>query len=604
MINVKRKTTISIICAALAAYGIIITLFGQFMFSGSGAKKSDIAAALLFVLTAAAFFFAYNKISSHLRPGYTIAVSLIILAAGMLLTPYAPCHDALDLHTILQYMLDGTPLRNYQRTYMNFSINNKLTVFCYYPFVLLMKNVARGVRLANGLFMTGTVVFTAIASYNLGSKKDPGLPMLFISLTAPFLLLCSPYIYAPALFLAAAAIMCFSLKRTLSYIIFVLCTALLFVLRPTCSGFILIFTASEAVISSNNRRELIKKGILFAVTLAGCFVAKASAGTILYKTGAHRYPNMQTAAAVWTLELGTRDQGADTGVCTYNSGTPQADFDEIQNDFHTVWMYYFHDEQYGTNRYDEIVGFQNSVKDKIFKRTLNMMKNPVRLAGHIVKKSVNLYSDNYIPYYVKANINTENISAAADFDRQYFAYETGILLLFFVSMLTMLIRLITKREVNGTAIALGLSAFAVMWVMILFTEVSKKYMFDAFVPMIISVYLILSQAAVTKVRPLTASSIFAVIFITNSIYVKSFEITPLKNAEFSITQTGERTYRADIKLEKPCEQHGYSITVYGGESFDLYGKDSFSAEYPKHCADVFTVTTPAGYTKTFSAQEL
>ena len=67
-----------------------------------------------------------------------IALSFFILALGIFTIPYAPCHDSLDLHNILVSLIHGDEPDLMQKTYLDFWVNNKLTVLWYFPLAKLI----------------------------------------------------------------------------------------------------------------------------------------------------------------------------------------------------------------------------------------------------------------------------------------------------------------------------------------------------------------------------------------------------------------------------------------------------------------------------------
>ncbi len=233
---------------------------------------------------------------------------------------------------------------------MNFWINNKLTLYCYIPFVKPFKSVEAGVRVLNGVLNAGAVFFAAGAVSNTVKNSRFERVLFIISFLSPFLLMSGPYIYLPSLFFAAAAVFFITLNKRAALMPFFICSSLLFVLRPTCFGFILVFVTAGAVFKIKDKKIFLKGSLVLFLTIIFAFLCKNAVGYALNKTGAHKYPSMHNGAFLWTAELGTRSNGNKTGTCFYMFFDKDDGFDEIQNDFNRLWLKYYEDEFYKTNK--------------------------------------------------------------------------------------------------------------------------------------------------------------------------------------------------------------------------------------------------------------
>ncbi len=594
---------ISAILTALSICGICILLY---------LNSESIPYILIFTLCIAAAFvfisFFKNSFSKKTTDIIFVALSVCILLSGIFFSPYNPCHDSLDLHNVLNYMLQNNNDMSegwYIKTYINFFINNKFVIYIYLPFVHLFKNAEIGIRFLNGFLLIGTVFFTASASNRLMKKDSFSSVLLMLSILSPFLLLSGPYIYLPSVFIASAAVLCYTLRGVIGKVLFLASAAALFVLRPTCFGFLLMFIVLDTFLRFDGKKEFMKKLVSLAFTVILAFTFKTALGEAMYRTGIHKYPNMLNAAGVWTLELGTRTNGEQTGTCFYSPFEPTeediAAADNIQKDFYTLWKYYLDDSGDNTANYDNIVNLQNILQRKIINRLI--ARTPEQFFEHFYLKTVNFFKDTYIPYYYKTNLNDESIKIWRNYDQKYFSYLNAVFLLFFISMIINFIRIITGRDkTDGAAVSLGAAAIAVNMVFLLLTEVQKKYMFDFYVPMAMCTAMMFSFSVKKSVKkPVSIIAAAALVFMfafNESLY----DIKILRNAKLTFTQNGEEC-SVNVKMKETCRGGEYYIyNPKSGEKLYLLGKNEFSVSFPKESFNAFVLCRGDKEIKSFSAQ--
>lgn len=562
--------------------------------------SSCMAAAFIFIN-----FFA-NSFSKRTGNIIFIFVSAIILLCRIFTTPYTPCHDSLDLHYLLNYMLhnnNAMPNGTYIRAYMNFFVNNKLVVYMYLPFVHLFKNAMIGIRFLNGVFFAGSVFFMAAASDKLMKKDRFGQLFLVFSLLSPSILLLGPYIYLPSIFIASAAMFCYSNKNIVSRILFIVLAAALFALRPTCFGFLLTFIIFDLFFRFENKKEFAKKAVSLALTVMFAFVFKSALGTVFYKTGLHIYPNMQNAASLWTMELGTRTKGTQTGTCFYTPFDEKEDADDIQKGFFTLWKYYRDDVELKTDNYNNIINLQNSLKHKIISRTLS--RTPEQFFEHFYLKTVTFFRNLYIPYYYKANVNDENMNIWKNYDKKYFDYMNMLFFLFFLSAVVNFIMIVLNRDKsNGIVAALGVSVLAVIIVFLLLTEVQKKYMFDFYVPMSMCIAMIFSFDVRKKLKTSAAALLTAILIFMFGLTESMYDIKIFKGAKMNLVENGEES-TFTVRMKEICRDNKYYIyNNRDGEKMYLYGKNEFSITFPTGSFDAFILCVDDIDVKGFSAQPI
>ncbi len=529
-----------------------------------------------------------------------IPAGIIWLIYHIVSTPYSPCHDALDLHTILGYMLRGERIEILNQAYINFWVNNKLTLYCYFPLVRLFNNVTAGVRASNILFLSGMVFFSALSLDKISENHRFSFNFFIAALLAPFLLLTGPYIYLPSLFIASAALYCLVSRAKAGLALFVFFSAILFVLRPTCAGFILAFLAFTALFNFKRKKYFLTRILLIVCIFTCGLFAKTALGFLMYKTGAHIYSDMQNSAMLWTIELGTRPNGKDTGSCTYNPYAVPENCDSVQRDFNDLWMYYYNDVLYGTSSAAEIRETHEKIKAQIKTRLSELgIKGMIRNMYH---KTRRFYENDYIPYYYKANVNNKSLNLGINYDKKYFAYLNGILILFFTAFIINACLFVKNRKIkNKYALALALAALAVNFMMIALTEVSKKYLFDFFLPMLLCICITCSYIRVKNIRIKMLCA--AVIAAAAAVSSRQWNVRPFQRSDTSLTRSGNMCeYR--ISMRSPCYDTGYYIEEDGGTIIRLYGKQEVTLSFPYDCFYAFQLHYPDGTKQSFSSQPI
>lgn len=576
----------SVIFTALSICGISIMLYIN--------EKNMISASILSLCMAAAFVFisffasSFNKKTRNI---IFITVSAIIILCGIITAPYTPCHDALDLHSLLNHMLynnNAMPDGTYIGAYMNFFVNNKLVIYIYLPFVRLFKNTMIGVRFLNGILLTGSVFFTAGAVKKILKKDCFGQMILVLSLLSPIILLLGPYIYLPSIFIASAAVYCYENRGAVSKIFFFLSAGALFTLRPTCFGFLLTFIILDLFFRFENKKEFIKKVVSLALTVIFAFAFKSVMGAVFYKTGLHIYPNMENAASLWTMELGTRTNGEQTGTCFYTPFNAKDEgVDNVQKDFFRLWEYYREDAELNseTDNYNNIINLQSSIRRKIINRAFS--RTPSEFFEHFYLKTITFFKNSYMPYYYKANLNDSNMKIWKDYDKKYFDYMNMLFILFFLSGVINFIKLLlNKNKTNGAVTALGISAIAVNIVFLLMTEVQKKYMFDFYVPMSMCIAMMFSFDTEKKIKAPFAAMIIAALTFAFGFNESMYNIKIFKDAKTSrVENGGETTFT--VKMKETCNERYFIYNERDNNRMYLYGKDEFSITFPAGSFNAF-----------------
>lgn len=155
-----------------------------------------------------------------------------------------------------------------------------------------------------------------------------------------------------------------------------------------------------------------------------------------------------------------------------------------------------------------------------------------------------------------------------------------------------------KRGADGNVTASVLSAIAVNIVLILFTEVAKRYMFDFFTPMVISVAALFSDSKKQNIPHIAAAALSSCFIIFFMLLERTYIIPPLKNANVTLTGYDFITMTVTMKEES---RKNY-IIVCDDEYIDLRGKKEFSITFPNDTFDAFSIIYPNKNELKISAQ--
>ena len=156
---------------------------------------------------------------------------------------------------------------------------------------------------------------------------------------------------------------------------------------PTALGAIIAFLVCRAIAYGFGNAQC--KHMLLSAVLIICISipAKAAVGTVMYKTGLHLMPKLNSPAGIWTVELGTRPLGKDTGTCSYSPYNQNDDFDEIQSLFSELWKEYYYCEEIHKEGYATVKQTEDEIKNKLINRMVH-----TSIHGHVENfknKSVN-----------------------------------------------------------------------------------------------------------------------------------------------------------------------------------------------------------------------
>lgn len=517
-----------------------------------------------------------NQRNRFLIFGGTATVIFLFFALRI---PFSPVHDSNEMMGFLEQAM--TQYNSYATAYLSFTATNRITQLIYLPLAYLTGSVSTGVQILNILLLLGTFYLLVGTSRRMFGERIAETALFLLLPIFPFLLLTGPYIYPPAIFLSALILFLYhggKVERGLSFF----ACGLLFVLRPTALGPILVYLFCDLVFIRSKKLGILKSAGSIILILLVCIGVKYTIGTTLYLSGVHPYPGLLTSADVWTLELGTRMQGKNTGICTYSAFSYQ--FDSISSDIHRLWEYY---EKADENDTEAIRSLNRKIKEDIWERTQQTVLNsPQNLTTFLSQKYCNLFADLYKPYYYGVNVESEEFekNLYQNYEQKYFLLENVLLVAFCSSGI--LISLfaffsIYKKRKLGDGIKrtffLTFGAILICMIFILSTEVAKRYLFDCFVPMALAVVycagkiiLLFQNTKIEKKCALIHLGVFAISVCITGFCYQSMNIEPFKNASVEKQNDMDVTFR----LQKPFPQ-GYYLKR-GEEITDLQGKQEFT----------------------------
>ena len=485
-----------LICTAAALWGVGVLIFfavnsGVKNVVGLNSAFTAIVGALGLAAGACGLF-ASRRLAGKRRA--LLMIPPVLCAIIYFITvPYSPSHDGYDLGAFAEQLYNLGHFVEYANGYLSFTPSNRLIVYIYYPFMILFGNIEAGARFVNIVCVLGAMFMTARAAKNMfgGGAFYTGLYVFTAFL--PFPLLSAPYIYPIVIFLLSASLMMLSssgkVEKAAGYIV----SGVLFLIRPTAFGAVLVYLLFHNIFMEKQKGRLLKNIISVAAALAVGLVVKTAAGHVLYANDLYPYPNLNSTASLWSLELGTRMQGEETGLCTY-SGYDNEGFDEISSDFHKIWDIRVEGDSSDAGELDTIQSeLRSKIISRFFKETLS---SPQTVWEFLSTKYFNYYKDGYKSYYATVNLTDSN---AADmlyknYEDRFYLYENAVLILFYGTAAAVSIAAVValgKRNHTGkgmsAAVSMILAAIAVAAVSILFAEVGKRLMFDILIPMLLCI---------------------------------------------------------------------------------------------------------------------
>lgn len=525
--------------------------------------------------------------------------ALFICLIVMINTPYSPAHDSHDMSVFLSTFVRRTTLSNYADKYLSFYGTNRICMYFYKPFVLFFNDVRIGSNIANIIFLLTSVFCISDIIYKKFDVRTSEISLFLLPAFVPYMMMSGPYIYPPAIFLSSIALcLYFSYSKRIKLLSAVF-FGILMLMRPTSAIFWIIFVIAQLIVK---RASNIVTRICFAIVLILLSICtKSVASEILYSVGAYPYPQFTNSAMQWTLELGLRPQGLETGKCTYSaiSGQP---FDEISSVFQDLWESYDGADDNETYR---ILCLNKKLNSMIAERAKNTVLSDFEsFSNHIKTKYINMFSDEYKAYYYAVNLSDDGFenNLYKNYERRYFLSENVILVSFAFACVLLcamtIIRLLKNKRYSAVLLCMALSSMAVLCGFVLLTEVGKRLIFDLYVPMcviICAVYSHLLNILRTKIKKSTlnlcisgGTGILLVCIV--QLFYSVYNVQPFKDC---LRSYNKNDY-AVITLKKPVENNGYALWYPDGRDVMLKGRQSIVFPLKKNDRQTAELTLPDG----------
>lgn len=527
--------------------------------------------------------------------------ALFICFVILLNTPYSPAHDSLDMSGFLSTFVRKTTLSDYADKYLSFYGTNRICMYFYKPFVTLWDSVRSGTIAANALFLLTAMFCVSDICYKKFGNRCGELSLFFMPSLIPYMMMSGPYIYPPSIFLSAIALCLFFSHRKRIKLLSAVFFGILMLMRPTSALFWVIFIAASLIIK---RADNITTRVCFAIVLVLISVCtKSVASEIMYRSGAYPYPQLTNSAMQWTLELGLRPQGLETGKCTYSaiSGQP---FDEISAVFRDLWDAYDGADDNETYR---IHCLNKKLNTMIAERAKNTVFSDLKsLSHHIKHKYVNMFSDEYKAYYYAVNISDEDFAdnLYKNYEWRYFLSENVILIAFAIACVCVcafsIVRTYRGKRTATELLCMALSAMAVLCGFVLLTEVGKRLIFDLYVPMCVVICAVGARATNVfcgKIRGGYGNSALCLcvgillICIAQMLYSLK-NIQPFKACIISYTNRDTVV----LTLRAPVSDEGYSLWCADNTDISLTGRENILLPLKKHDRQSTDLILPDGQT--------
>lgn len=593
----KRGLDAKILLSALSVLNIIwAILVLVFLKDNMMVSIQDvIVSAILSTVAPIAIYSIFDLLLGKIKNDFSKYLIILLIFSAFfsvitLVTPYSPNHDSYDIEYILKSMLDGVEITGYNKAYTNFFATNKLVIYIYYPFVLLFGNVETGARIANAFFVwTASVGISAVVK-QLKTWNAASFSLIAMLVLCPTLLFSGPYIYPPAIALSALAFAFYIHKEPFMRVFGYIFAGILFTVRPLSLGVFLVWSVLGSFVGKRKIRYKISSAVLkTSLIFIICLTTQWYVGQVMYKTNSHSAENLKSAMGLWTIEVGTRDQGDKTGFCDYAPISLSEDKkDDISNDFHTLW-YLYEESDVNTNWISYMKG---ELSKKLFKRyTDEILYSPKTFWNFVTTKFTNYYRDYYKPYFYAVNLKKpgRHTLLYKNYDYRYCLYENVLLYIFFIAGLILItfscIRIYkSKKTSRGDpfVIILFFGVICTAVVSILLTEVGKRLIFDSFVPMCIIICTALFPAAERfaavekkKYVGLIACLTLATVIGGKYFLYKSIEIPLLRKSNITIDEKRNVT----IDFQAPVGDEGYVYIDSHQERHSMSGYDKLFVEY-------------------------
>ncbi|MCL2376134.1 MAG: hypothetical protein FWC76_01940 [Defluviitaleaceae bacterium] len=520
-----------------------------------------------------------EKYVRYVHWGSIFATGVVSALAAFLL-PISPTNDSYSMALGLQELLSHGELSpDFNRPYFAFFVNNKIALVIYWGAVALAGDVEIGIRVVNFLCLfSSAFFFSAGLGKIFGEDKWRIFGLMFFLLVFPYIVLTGPYVYPISTALAAAAFYLGICKKTALKPLFFLAVGLLFLMRPTAGIFIFVYFALCGIkhFAGGEKRQGIYALCTILLMLVSIYAVQLGVGAIFYRTGLHPFPNLANGAANWTLDIGTRLDGAATGTSVY---TPYGLLpehlreDEIAIMQNRLFAYFYAGN---SEDYENVVALSREIRAAISGRAVdNFLGNPSDIPRFYTYKAIRLFgtsNDHFYFYGLNATLPSFAWQAHRNIEHDSETHIMALILLFSAAFVYMGIWTVVRRKFDTMAIfalSNGLGCAAAVFVMLTLTEVGQRGLLDIFIPaafVACSAFIFASEKLYRKMH-IAASIIMIIVGLTASLTVFSANnITALKDMDVYIIRENDSLI---MEITLPTDVTGEYFFTHDGQTTPL-----------------------------------
>lgn len=436
-----------------------------------------------------------SKKSSFIKSHLLYLISFVAVAFIAVIMPFSHAMDSSVISDIVNRNLEIT---GWNAFYMNFYANNKLVAYFYFVFYKLFGgNLALAVKFVNFLSTYATIFFVSKAiKETLGQNKE-GIAIIVCTIIFPYFINFGPYIYNLSIPLSAICFYLSLYKDKKHFVPFLFLLSLLLFVRITAAIFIYVFLMLRCIVQNYDRHINIK---IFVCCLIVLVISNFVWGAAAYITGLHKYPNFTNSATQWTLYLGTRYDGENTGWCIYQPEVANPPNDPIIQNFNKLTSLYSENNK---DNYKQIKELNAQINKQLIERGKATSFSSINsFTKFFTAKAKNLFDagDKEIYYYYGTHMSNPSVSEELKYNVQADVKTLFVIFLyvFFAAVAWLVLMYFFAKNTpaeNSSVWSCVLGFIATCLVFILFTEVAKRYLLDAAVPML---FVIVAAACTIK----------------------------------------------------------------------------------------------------------
>jgi len=502
----------------------------------------------------------------------------ILAGLAAFFLPISPINDSMAFYRALAQFLEyGALSPSFTRPYFAFYANNLIALMPYRVAVMLANDVRLGVRLVNFLCAFIAVFCFSCSVGKIFGKNRQMFSALICTLLFPYIILTSPYIY-PISIALTSLVFCLSFPgcRAKKPFLF-LVTGILFLMRPTAA--ILVFV-SYAFLTFRHfirreKTEALKSLGVIILLFVSLYVTQLGVGAALLRAGLHPFPNLLSGSTNWTLDIGTRFDGFNTGSSTYvpYGALPQhLRDDEIAVMQNRVWNYLATGD---INDLQNLTNLNRELRAAIANRTVEIiLYNPTNIPRFYFYKSARLFGVSaYRLYFYSLNVHSptfgqelrSNIEADAE------VHFLAVIILSAIGIVFAFVRCIIKRRFDDRALyalSSAMACIAVIFIVLSLTEVAQRTLLDIFIPAafaICSMMIFLMDDFDVVTRLATKSKIIAAVLLALGLIVAGYTFSSnnlgfLRGADFELSQE-DGIIALEITLTQDPPAHGHYFVI-------------------------------------------